>query len=104
MLPDEVRRHFAGYDFGPPCAEQQIARAESLLGEAIPPVVRDLYLAFDGFDGPTGAAFLWPLFEEQPGAGGLVEMNLFLRGGEFPEALVSQCLFYGDPGTGPFWG
>src|SRR5206468_2065299 len=87
-----------------PCSEEQLARAESLLGAPIPRMLRDLYSAFDGFEGPTNAPFLWPLFERQRGQGALVEMNRFLRTDDFPEPLMSQCLFYGDAGTGPFWG
>lgn len=104
MTPADVRHHFAAYEFGSPCTEEQLARAELLLGERIPSLLRDLYLAFDGFLGPTHASFFWPLFEKRPGAGALVEMNRFLRSGEFPEPLMSQCLFYGDAGVGPCWG
>ena len=104
-LPDEVRSHFAGYDFGPPCSEADIRRAEAALGEELPAVLRELYLAFNGFLGPTNAAFFWPLFAWEPEHAGLVEMNSFFRGDVlFPQQLVSQCLFYGDNGCGPQWG
>jgi hypothetical protein len=104
-LPDDVRACFVGFAFGPPCAESEVRRAESELGEPLPSVLRDLYLAFDGFDGPTGAVFLWPLFARGKNAPGLVEMNLFYRGDDlFPQELVSQCLFFGDGGCGPQWG
>ena len=100
---EQVRAHFAGRRFGPPATEAAVRRAEDALGGPIPPILRELYLAFDGFDGPTGAAFLWPLSE--PVAGGLVELNLFFRGDDlFPHELVSVCLFFGDNGIGPQWG
>jgi hypothetical protein len=104
-LPDEVRACFAGFGFGPPCSESEIHRAESELGEALPAVLKELYLAFDGFEGPTGAGFFWPLFAHAENDPGLVEMNLFFRGDDlFPQGLVSQCLFFGDNGCGPQWG
>lgn len=103
--PDVVRAHFAGFEFGPPCSEAEIQRAEEALSEELPPVLRELYLAFNGFLGPTKAAFFWPLLAPRPLYGALVEMNRFLRSGEpFPQDLVSQCLFFGGNGIGPSWG
>jgi hypothetical protein len=98
---DEIRALFVGHQFGLPCTNDDIGRAEAVLGEPLPPVLRELYLAFDGFLGSTNAGFLWPLF----GREGLVEMNLFFRGDDlFPQGLVSQCLFFGGDGCGPQWG
>ncbi len=98
---DEVRQLFAGHSFGTPCTEADIRRAEAVLGEPLPPVLRELYLAFDGFLGLTNAGFFWPLF----GREGLVEMNQFYRGDDlFPQELVSRCVFFGDNGCGPQWG
>ena len=98
---DEVRALFVGQHFGAPSTEADIRRAEALLCEPLPPVIRELYLAFDGFLGPTDAGFFWPLF----GAEGLVEKNRFLRSNDlFPQKLVSQCLLFGDNGCGPQWG
>jgi cell wall assembly regulator SMI1 len=99
--PDDVRALFAGYEFGAPCTESDICGAEAELGEPLPPALRELYCAFDGFRGPTGATFFWPLF----GREGLVEMNRFYRRDPlFPQGLVSQCVFFGDDGCGPQWG
>jgi hypothetical protein len=99
--PDEVRALFAGHSFGAPCNDADVREAEAALGESLPPVLRELYLAFDGFRGPTNAAFFWPLF----GREGLVEMNQFYRGDDlFPQELISQVLFFGDNGCGPQWG
>jgi hypothetical protein len=101
MAADEVRAIFPGHSFGPPCSEADVRRAEAALGEPLPPILRELYLAFDGFRGPTNAAFFWPLFSRE----GLIEMNRFYRGDDlFPQQLVSQCLFFGDNGCGPQWG
>lgn len=99
--PKAVRSLFLGYCFGPPCTEADIRRAEQALGEPLPPVLRELYLAFDGFRGPTEAGFFWPLFATE----GFVEMNLFYRGDDlFPQELVTRCMFFGEGGGGPQWG
>jgi hypothetical protein len=102
---EEVLSCFAGFPFAPPCIEAEIQRAESILGEPLPPPLRLLYLAFNGFQGPTGAAFFWPLFSVGQSGTGLVEFNQFLRhGDEFPHQLVSGAIFFGDNGCGPLWG
>jgi hypothetical protein len=104
-MAEEVRTHFAGFDFGAPCSEADIRSAEAALGEELPAVLRELYLAFDGFLGPTNAGFFWRLFDPDPDAGGLVETNRFFRQGEeFPREFVSRCVFFGDNGCGPQWG
>jgi hypothetical protein len=98
---NEVRKLFVGHRFGAPSTEADLRRAEAVLGEPLPPDLRQLYLAFDGFLGPTDAAFFWPLF----GREGLIELNQFYRDDElFPQELVSRCLFFGDNGCGPQWG
>src|SRR5438132_7173472 len=96
--PDEVRALFAGHSFGAPWNDADVRKAEAALGESLAPVLRELYLAFDGFRGPTNAAFFWPLF----GREGLVEMNQFYRGDDlFPQELISHVLFYDDNGCAP---
>ena len=72
-----------------------------MLGARFPRELRSLYLAFDGFRGPTEARFLWPLLAKD----GIVDFNGFLReGSEFPRSFVSSCLFFGDAGIGDMWG
>lgn len=103
--PAEVRRHFAGYSFGEPCTAEQLVQAEMLLRQPIPAELRQFYLGFNGFLGPTNAQFFWPLLEEKPGKSALVEMNRFFRDDDvFPRELTSACLFYGDAGGGSQWG
>ena len=98
---DEVRALFEGHSIGPACTDADIRRAEAALGEPLPAALRELYLAIDGFRGPTDARFFWPLF----GYPGLVRSNQFFRSGEpFPRGLVSRCLFFGEDGCGPQWG
>lgn len=97
----DLKLLFAGHYFGPPAEAADLLRAESILGEPIPASLKEFYLAFDGFRGPTNAGFFWPIF----GFPGLVRSNRFLRDDElFPHELVTQCLFFGDNGCGPLWG
>lgn len=103
-MAEDVRRVFTNdydeYGFGPPCSEADIARAEAALGEPLPPQLRELYLAFDGFTGCTGAAFLWPLFGELS----LVDTNKLYRSDDvFPRSVTSTCLFFGDNGCRGLW-
>ncbi|MGC4005938.1 MAG: hypothetical protein QM811_23585 [Pirellulales bacterium] len=105
MSPQAVRDAFSGYPFGAPCPAAELARAEAALGQRIPAVLRELYLAFDGFRGPTNASFFWPLFAKTPGGFALVEMNRYLRDDDvFPQAFTTGCVFYGDAGVGSQWG
>lgn len=98
-LPQRIRDHFPDATFGHPCSQSDVTRAEQALGEQLPKMLRELYLAFDGFRMPEGGGLdaLLPLF----GREGLVGMNAFFRNGaEFPTKLVSQCLFFGNDGIG----
>ena len=100
-IVDDIRSMFPEPSFGAACTEADIRGAEETLGEPLPSVLRELYLAFNGFRGSTNARFFWPLF----GPEGLVRMNQFYRCDDlFPQDLVSQCLFFGDNGCGPQWG
>lgn len=100
-LARKVEEVFQGFPFGAPATPEDLLRAEEALGHPVPPPLRELYLAFDGFSGPTHAQFFWPLFAPN----GLVEFNRFLRNGdEFPHDFVSSCVFFGDEGVGSMWG
>ena len=72
-MKERIAREITAESLGTACTHAQIARAEAKLDQKLPAVLPDLYLEFDGFAGPTGAGFLWPLF----GDNGLVRYNLF---------------------------
>ena len=101
---DEVRRAFPDGVFKSPASLDAIAAAESLLGHALPAQLRDLYLNFDGFLGPTNAPFLHPLLE-RPGPGGesLVTFTLFFRGERYFPEWLQHAVAIGDDGTGTGW-
>jgi hypothetical protein len=100
-LEGEIRwRGIAITSFGQPCSDEQIADAERQLGQALPVALRRLYHAFDGFRGPTNAAFLWPLF----GDNGLVRSNLHGRKEPWAPRWCGQVIIFGDNGVGDYWG
>jgi hypothetical protein len=102
--PEEVRSTFPEGVFRAPVTLEQIAEAERLLGHQLPTQLRSLYLAFDGFQGPTNAPFLFPLLD-RPGPRGesLVTYTLFFRGEDYFPSWVQRAIALGDSGTGTAW-
>lgn len=101
---EDVRSVFPEGVFRAPATSEEIAEAERLLGHHLPRQLRELYLAFNGFLGPSNAPFLFPLLE-RPGPHGesLVTYTLFFRGeGYFPD-WVQRAIAVGDNGTGAAW-
>jgi hypothetical protein len=104
-MAQEVRRSFEGFEFGPPCTHGDLARAERELGHALPAILRDLYLAFDGFLGPTAAPFFYPLLPGgEPEILSLVGLTLFLRGEDYFPEFLQEAVVFGDYGCGSHWG
>jgi hypothetical protein len=104
-IAHEVRRHFEGFDLGPPCAPEDLARAERELGHPLPAVLRELYLSFDGFLGPTAAAFFYPLLRRDDDASeSLVSFTRFLRHEDDFPGFWRQAVAFGDDGCGSHWG
>jgi hypothetical protein len=90
--------------FGEPCSDEQIAQAETRLGHPLPPVLVELYRAFDGFVGPTNAQFLYPLCNApRDMIASLVEHTLFLRGEDYFPDFLKAAVAVGDMGTGTCW-
>jgi hypothetical protein len=105
QLATQVRALFSGCSFGEPASDAELAGAENELGEAIPDVLKQLYLAFNGFRGPTNAAFLWPLSPRVEDELSLTATNRWLRDEEEPRpGFARQYLFFGDAGIGSMWG
>jgi hypothetical protein len=103
----EVGALFPAGVFGAPCTEVEIATAERALGHKLPPILQELYRAFDGFVGPTGTQFLYPLLKSpHKMKTSLVEYTKFLRTefrgskGYIPE-LLQRSVAVGDTGIGP---
>jgi hypothetical protein len=68
-------------------------------------MLREMYREFDGFGGPMGTCFLYPLLLPQPfSKETLVGHTLFLRGEEYFPVFLHKAVVYGDFGNGPYWG
>jgi hypothetical protein len=100
----DVRAAFPESTFGSAVSEAEIAEAERQLGNKLPGELRDLYLEFDGFLGPTAAPFLFPILR-QPQAGGesLTTYTQFFRAEVGMPEWVQQAIVVGDNGTGTGW-
>lgn len=103
-LADAVRQAFPNCEFGPPVPPAEIAAAEQALGHPLPPALRDLYAAFDGFKDATNAHLLMPLTRRpHPRQESLLTFTEFLRG-EIPDLpWLQTAVAAGHGGTGPAW-
>ena len=104
-IAHEVRCIFEGFNFGPPCTPEDLVRAEHELGHPLPAVLRELYLSFDGFLGPTAAVFFSPLLQRDNSAGdSLVSFTRFLRGEDYFPGFHQRAVIFGSDGCGSNWG
>jgi hypothetical protein len=102
-LATSLRQVFPASAFGPPATTQAIESAETLIGSRIPTPLRELYLEFDGFYGPTGIPFFYRLGDPEDDPS-LVYWNLFFRTGkEFARDFMRGYLFFGSDGCGGHW-
>ena len=98
--PDRVRQRLLDVmrveTFYPPADASAIAAAETRVGVVFPQWLRNLYLACNGFRGPTQWEYLLPL----EGCEGLVEFTQFLRAEEWaPPWLARAVVFGSDTGS-----
>jgi len=102
--PEDVHRAFANGVFRGRATAAAIAQVEQALGHALPDQLRSLYLEFDGFQGPTGAHFLFPVLERgTPGSESLLTYTQFFRGEDYFPEWLQQAVAVGDNGTGTTW-
>lgn len=94
--PSTVRDAFREYGFGQPASLELLANAEAKLGHRLPPVLRNYFLAFNGFKGPTDSDFFYTVDH-------LVEMTLFFRSEDYFPKFLHGAVALGDDGTGPCW-
>jgi hypothetical protein len=101
---NDVRRAFPDAIFAPPAKPEAIAEAERRLGHELPPQLRSLYVAFDGFLGPTNAPFLLPvLHPPRSGAESLTTYTEFFRAEDYMPDWLQRAIVCGDNGTGTGW-
>jgi hypothetical protein len=102
--PEDVRQAFAKGVFRKPATAAAIAQVEQALGHPLPDQIRSLYLEFDGFHGPTGANFLFPVRERTPpGSESLLTYTQFFRSEDYFPEWLQHAVAVGDNGTGTTW-
>src|SRR5262249_53754823 len=92
FLPPPLRPVFEpdGQRLRVPMAEL-IADAERKLGVAMPPWLREVYLGCNGFLGPSGECFLYPLDGNQ----GVGDFPLFLREQAWSPPWLKRAIVFG---------
>jgi hypothetical protein len=104
FTPEDVRKAFANGVFRRPAIAAVIAQVEQALGHGLPDQLRSLYLAFDGFQGPTGANFLFPVLEQATkGSESLLTCTQFFRNEDYFPEWLQHAIPVGDNGTGATW-
>ena len=91
------------YAHGAPCSPEDIEQAQVELGHRLPDSLVVVYLQANGFNGPTGAPFLYPLVSTTT-ATSAVSHTLYLRSDPIQPDFWSHCIAFGDFGVGGYWG
>jgi hypothetical protein len=73
-----------------------IEEVERRLGVPFPEWVRGVYRSCNGFCGPTGVRYLYPL----DGRDGVLELTLFLRNEDWSPPWLKRAIVFGDNGVG----
>lgn len=92
---DRIRSAMPSASFRPPATPAMIDASERAVGVIFPDWLREIYLACNGFVGPTGVRYLYPL----EGPEGLVEFTLFLRM-EWSLPWLDRAVVFSDNGVG----
>lgn len=96
LLGERILSAMPDASFGRPATSSDIDEAGRVLGVPFPPWLRDLYLLSDGFTGPTGVRYLYPLL----GRDGAVGTTLFLRNESWAPEWVQRSIIFADNGMG----
>jgi hypothetical protein len=91
----KIRSAMKVEEFKPPAAAELIDDVERGLRVSFPSWLREVYLACNGFTGPTGVRYLYPL----DGSGGVLDLTLFLREEWWPDWL-DRSIIFSDNGLG----
>jgi len=103
-LASAVLKAFPEGTFGAALPPSALAAAEAALGHPLPAPVKELYLQFDGFLGPTNAQFFLSLLEPPgPMKESLVGFTLFLREEDYCPPWLQSAVAIGNNGTGAGW-
>jgi hypothetical protein len=91
------------YQHGAPCSSDEFEQAQGELGHRLPDALVEVYTQANGFNGPTGAAFLYPLISTTK-ATSAVSHTLYLRSDPVQPEFWAHCIAFGDFGVGGYWG
>lgn len=80
----------------PPADETLIAATERELGVELPPWLKSIYQCCDGFRGPTGVRYLYPL----AGLEGVQGVTSRMRNEEWSPRWLKNAIVFGDNGIG----
>ena len=80
----------------PAASRELIDDAERRLDVAFPEWLRAIYRSCNGFCGPTGVRYLYPL----EGRDGVVEFTLLLRDAEWSPPWLNRAIVFSDNGAG----
>ena len=92
----KIRSAMKAEEFKPPAAAALIEDVERGLGITFPSWLREVYLACNGFTGPTGVRYLYPL----EGPGGALDWTLFLRDEPWWPDWLDRSIIFSDNGLG----
>ena len=93
----ELRRLIEVTRMGRPSPPHKLLAAQRRLGQKLPPALRPVYRACDGFTGPEGTGFLRSLAT-------LVRRNLWYREEPWLPRWAKAVIWFGDDGGGFDWG
>lgn len=92
---DRIRAVMPSASFNPAATPDMLDDAERSLGVALPDWLREIYLACNGFRGPTDVRYLYAL----DGNDGAVEFTSFLRT-EWSLPWLDRAIVFSDNGIG----
>lgn len=82
--------------FFPPADPSDVQHVEQELGVPFPPWLRHIYAAADGFLGPTGVRYLYPLMPTN----GVLDFTRFLRREWHEAAWLERAIVFAENGLG----
>lgn len=91
-----IRSAIETTSINPPATPKMIESVERGLGVPFPPWLRSIYLACNGFCGPTGVGYLWPLEGEY----GVEAFTHFLRNDPNWPDWLDRAIVFSDNGVG----
>jgi len=92
---DKIRAVIEVTALNPPASAELIDEVERRLDVTLPEWLRTVYRSCNGFCGPTGVCYLYPLH----GREGVMEFTLFLRE-EWSLSWLKRAIVFSDNGVG----